>query len=273
MDLANTGQALATMLVENRVTWLALASVGCLVLFGALETLRPKRPNQAKLDQRWYSHLVLLIGNVVLIQLTLGDPFAEATSAPGLLPITALAGDSTLVAILLGVLATDFLRYAIHRVNHTVPVLWRLHALHHADPRPDVTTSFRHHPLEHVLLTATVWAAHVVFGASALAIVVYGLLAAFLSPLQHANLRFSPRLERALAWVIVTNALHLQHHSTEPGDGAANFGIVFTIWDQLLGTYQASDPVRAETIRYGLDEVPEERCPDFKAMMLLPVRL
>jgi sterol desaturase/sphingolipid hydroxylase (fatty acid hydroxylase superfamily) len=273
MDLASTGEALAAALVEHRAVWLTLASIGGVVLFGVLETLRPKRPGQTQVDRRWLSHIGLLVANVALLQLTIGDPFAEAGDAPGLLPIAALAGDSVLAAIVLGVMATDFLRYAIHRVNHTVPVLWRLHALHHADERPDVTTTFRHHPAEHLLLIATVWAAHLVFGVDVAALVAYGLISSLLSPLQHANLRFPQLLERALAWLFVTNALHLQHHSTDRRDGAANFGIMFTLWDRLLGTYRAPDPGRAETIRYGLDDVPEARCADFKAMVLLPVRM
>src|SRR5258708_19915683 len=42
-------------------------------------------------------------------------------------------------------------RYAVHRCEHALPLLWRFHALHHSDPDLDVTTSLRHHPLEILL--------------------------------------------------------------------------------------------------------------------------
>jgi sterol desaturase/sphingolipid hydroxylase (fatty acid hydroxylase superfamily) len=177
-----------------------------------------------------------------------------------------------LVVIAIGVLGADFVRYWVHRLDHTLTPLWRLHALHHADDRPDVTTSFRHHPVEHLMLSASVWVAHGVLGASAEAMVIYGIITAVMSPLQHANLRFPARLERMAEWLFVTNALHLSHHSTDPREGGANFGIMFSIWDRVFGTYRAVDPARAATMRYGLDEVPASRCDRLDAMVLLPIR-
>lgn len=262
----------ATALLEHRATWLTIAWFIGFLGFGALEALKPRRPGQVQVDRRWLGHIGLIVCNVALIELTIGDPFVAAGEARGLLPIAALAGDSVLASIALGVLAADFLRYWIHRINHMVPVLWRLHALHHADDRPDVTTSFRHHPAEHVLLVSTMWLAHFLFGASAEALIIYGILMAITSPLQHANLRFPPRLERAVEWVFVSNAVHLSHHSTEAEDGMANFGIMFSIWDRLFGTFRAPEPARMETIRYGLDQVPPGSCEGFTAMALLPVR-
>ena len=192
--------------------------------------------------------------------------------ARGILPIAALAGENTPLAIALGVLVADFLRYWIHRINHLTPPLWRLHALHHADDRPDVTTAFRHHPLEHFLLIATAWVAHIGFGVNAEALIVYGIISAILSPIQHANLRFRPEIERVAQWLLVTNAVHLSHHSTDRRDSAANFGIMFTIWDRLFGTYRAPDPLRAEQMRYGLDDVPAQSCASLSAMIPLPIR-
>lgn len=272
MEFTRAAETFAAALVEYRVALLTIAWFIGFLGFGAYEALRPRRPGQVAVDRRWLSHIGIILCNVALIEFTIGDPHLIAGEARGLLPISALTGGSVLAGILLGVLATDFLRYWIHRINHIVPPLWRLHALHHADDKPDVTTSFRHHPAEHVLLVGTVWVSHLLFGASAEALVVYGVLMAITSPLQHANVRFAPRLERALEWVFVSNAVHLSHHSTEASDGAVNFGIMFSFWDRLFGTFRAPDPVRMETIRYGLDEVPGESCADFKAMMLLPVR-
>lgn len=272
MEFTRAIDSLVAALVEHRAASLTIAWFIGFLGFGAFEALRPRRPGQVAVDRRWFSHIGLILCNVVLIELTIGDPHLVAGGSRGLLPISTLSGDSMLAGIVLGVLATDFLRYWIHRINHMVPMLCRLHALHHADERPDVTTSFRHHPAEHVLLVGTVWVAHLMFGTSAEALVVYGVLMAITSPLQHANLRFPPRFERAIEWVFVSNAVHLSHHSTEAEDGAANFGIMFSVWDRLFGTFRAPDPVRMETIRYGLDQVPPGSCEDFKAMALLPVR-
>lgn len=257
-------------LLEHRNTGLLAAWLVGFVGLGVLETLRPRRLGQSGGDWRWLSHVGLLLINAGLIELTLGNSFLATANPPGLVPIGALAGDNLLAGIVLGVLMTDLLRYWVHRVHHMLSPLWRLHALHHADHRLDVTTAFRNHPGEHVLGGAILWAAHGLFGASIAAVVMYGILQALASPMQHANLRFPPRLERALEWLFVTNAVHVIHHSTDPRDGNANFGTLFSIWDRLFRTWRA--PIRGEEIHYGLQEVPPKTCDTLPAMLLLPLR-
>lgn len=268
MDL----NAFGPWLVEQRAMLLTLAFFGSFLGFGMAELWRPRRAGMTAVDRRWLSHLGLVVANIALLELTLGDPFTAATSAHALLPVADWLGDHPALVIVVGVLGADFVRYWVHRINHTLVPLWRLHAVHHADDRPDVTTSFRHHPIEHLMLSASVWIAHGVFGASTEALVIYGVISGVMSPLQHANLRFPARLERAAEWLFVTNALHLSHHSTDPREGGANFGIMFSIWDRLFGTYRAVDPARAAITRYGLDEVPGDSCDRLDAMVLLPIR-
>ena len=261
---------LIAALLEHRSTWLLTAWLIGFFGLGVLEVLRPRRLDQNEPDSRWLSHVSLVFINAGLIELTFGGAFMAASHPTGVLPIGVLAGDSLLADIVLGVLAADLLGYWVHRLHHTLSPLWRLHALHHSDDRLDVTTSFRNHPGEVVVGGAIVWAAHGLFGASVAAVVVYGVLKAIASPMQHANLHFPPRLERALEWLFVTNAAHLIHHSVDLRDGNANFGTLFSIWDRLFGTWRA--PAQGEDIRSGLDEVQPKTCDSLPAMLLLPVR-
>src|ERR1043165_9885229 len=46
---------------------------------------------------------------------------------------------------ILGFMSLDFWTYWWHRINHTVPFLWRFHRMHHSDPEIDVTTATRFH--------------------------------------------------------------------------------------------------------------------------------
>ncbi len=241
--------------------------------FGLAETWLPRRRIGSEFDARWLSHAGILVCNIALIELTIGEASLRASDdRAGLLPISAVLGDDPWLAIIGGVLVADLLRYGIHRINHAVPWLWRLHALHHSDPAPDVTTTFRHHPIEHLLLTATVWVAHLVFGASAASLVVYGVISVLMSPLQHANLRLPRGLQIAMGWVVVTNALHLSHHSTDRRDGNANFAIMFSFWDRMFGTYRAPTAVLDGSVRYGVDEIPQASCNSFRRMLTLPWR-
>ena len=259
-------------LVAHRHELLTVAVFASFFGIGLAEVLVPRRRHGADFGTRWGAHIGIVICNLALIELTIGDATFRATTVDAWLPITAVIGDNPVAGIVAGILVADFLRYWIHRVNHFVPWLWRLHALHHSDPTPDVTTSFRQHPIEHLLLTATVWVAHLVFGVSAASLVVYGMISGLMSPLQHANLALPRGFQTVMGWVLVTNALHLSHHSTDRRDGNANFGIVFTFWDRLFGTYRAPISVLDGSVRYGVDEIPAARAGSFIAMLTLPWR-
>src|SRR3954454_6216068 len=49
------------------------------------------------------------------------------------------------------VVLLDLAIYGQHVAFHAVPVLWRLHRMHHADLEFDVTTGVRFHPVEIIL--------------------------------------------------------------------------------------------------------------------------
>ena len=57
--------------------------------------------------------------------------------------VAGLAGRASI-----GFLALDLAIYVQHVVFHKVPLLWRLHRMHHADLDIDVTTGVRFHPIE-----------------------------------------------------------------------------------------------------------------------------
>jgi sterol desaturase/sphingolipid hydroxylase (fatty acid hydroxylase superfamily) len=53
--------------------------------------------------------------------------------------------------VALGLLVIDFVSYWRHRLMHTVPFLWRIHAVHHSSEHMDWLASVRVHPLDTVL--------------------------------------------------------------------------------------------------------------------------
>jgi len=71
---------------------------------------------------------------------------------------------------------------------------------------------------------------------------------------------------------MVTNRMHLSHHSANPREFGTNLGGLFRIWDRLFGTYLVPDPGQRETRRYGLAEVPARNCAALTDMLLLPLR-
>src|SRR5262249_3945451 len=165
------------------------------------------------------------------------------------------------LGLIAAILSLDLLRYGIHRMFHASPTLWRLHALHHSDVAVDVSTTFRHHPLEFAAVAGMIAVAPAMFAVPAAFAVAYALLAEILSVIGHAHLRWSPAFERAVGWVVLTPGFHALHHSVARHHHDRNFGGVLTLWDRLFGTYLPPDPVTVTGLRFGVDHTPDVAAP------------
>jgi sterol desaturase/sphingolipid hydroxylase (fatty acid hydroxylase superfamily) len=136
------------------------------------------------------------------------------------------------------VIALDFVIWLQHVMVHAVPVLWRLHRVHHADPDFDLTTGVRFHPIEIVLSMLIKFATIVVLGPPVLAVVIFEVLLNASAMFNHGNLHLPAALDRALRWFIVTPDMHRVHHSVEDDETNSNFGFCLSWWDRLFGTYR-----------------------------------
>jgi sterol desaturase/sphingolipid hydroxylase (fatty acid hydroxylase superfamily) len=175
-----------------------------------------------------------------------------------------------LPAAVLAVAALDLSFYAAHVSWHKVPTLWRFHAVHHADPTLDVTTSIRQHPGESMLRFLTLAAAIVVIGPSAGAFAFYRVAAALNALLEHANLRVPPRLDRALALVTTWPSYHKIHHSRTAAETDSNYANLLSVWDRVFGTYTPAE--RAAGVVYGLDGMDDAELQTTRALLAHPFR-
>ena len=127
----------------------ALVILGMFTTVAAAELVRPIRTRSGATSRRWIGNLSLCIlsnGVVVLPTMTafVASLFSQSEQK-GLLDALGLPSTMRLVVAIIGL---DALAYALHRLLHRVDALWRFHAVHHSDPEVDVTTTFRHHPVE-----------------------------------------------------------------------------------------------------------------------------
>jgi len=176
------------------------------------------------------------------------------------------AGLSWLMAFLL----LDLLYYAVHRLEHTLPLFWRIHALHHSDPDVDVTTAVRHHPLEILFTSATYWLAVLALGIPVAIAGIHALAVFIAAASQHGNIRLPEMLERWLHPVLVTPDMHRIHHSVVFDQANSNYGAVFSVWDRLFGTYTSIARAQHDAIVFGVRELPPRQCLKPSAMMLTP---
>lgn len=171
-----------------------------------------------------------------------------------------------------GVILLDVAIYWQHRILHMVPLLWRLHRVHHADTGFDVTTGVRFHPFEIALSMGIKLGLIALLGVPALAVLIFELLLSAGSLFTHANIELPDRFERRLRWLVVTPEMHRIHHSVHRDETDSNFGFHLSLWDRLFGSYRA-DPRDGHTrMAIGLPEFRDRRDQSLWALLLNPFR-
>ena len=218
------------------------------------ELAAPQRQLSLPRGLRWRSNLGLVLLNSVLLRVvfpTAAVGVAAEASAQGwgVLNVWQL---HTWAAVLLAVVALDFVVWLQHVMVHAVPALWRLHRVHHADLDYDLTTGARFHPLEIGLSMGIKFAAIVLLGAPVLAVVVFEVLLSSCAMFNHGNIHLPAGVDRVLRWFMVTPDMHRVHHSVEDDESNCNFGFNLTWWDRLLGTYREQPRAGQEGMAIGI---------------------
>lgn len=161
--------------------------------------------------------------------------------------------------LLIAILALDFVIWGQHLVTHRIPILWRLHRVHHSDPDIDVSTALRFHPLEILFSAAVKLSAILLIGPSAIAVILFEIILNGSAMFNHSNIKLPKRFDRALRKIVVTPDMHRVHHSTIRDEHDRNFGFFLSCWDRLFGVYQAQPIAGHQDMEIGLDECQDAR--------------
>lgn len=132
-----------------------------------------------------------------------------------------------------GLVALDLLRWGMHWALHRVPVLWRLHRVHHGDLDYDCT-------------------------------IALGYVA-------HGNVSLPQRWDRLLRAALVTPDVHRVHHSVRSDESQSNYGSILTWWDQRFGTYRAQPAGGQLGMVIGLGELRDPRQLTLAPVLWLPI--
>ncbi len=147
----------------------------------------------------------------------------------------------------------DLAIYFQHRLFHAVPVLWRLHRVHHTDLELDVTTGVRFHPVEMLLSVGFKAGVVAALGPPVLAVILFEVLLNAGSLFSHANLRLPGDVDRWLRALLVTPDMHRVHHSADPVETDRNFGFTFSWWDRLFDTYTVQPRMGHDAMTIGVE--------------------
>ena len=222
----------------------------------ALELAAPRRQRVVPRWRRWPSNVGIMVIDTLLLRLlfpaaAVGVALIVEANGWGLLN---LAGTPDWLAIIVAVVLLDLVIYAQHALFHAVPMLWRLHRMHHTDLDIDVTTGIRFHPLEILLSMVIKLGAVAALGAPPLGVMIFEVLLNATSMFNHSNIRLPAALDRGLRRVLVTPDMHRVHHSIVARETNSNFGFNLAWWDRLFGTYRAEPAAGHEAMTVGLSQ-------------------
>ncbi|MDQ2092360.1 sterol desaturase family protein [Marimonas arenosa] len=216
--------------------------LGLFSLFAAVEAWVPRRRRTQPRQTRWTTNWAITILNTLVLRalaiglplLAVGAAIDAAANGWGLL--NRIDGPVWL-EITAAVLFFDFAIWAQHLITHKVPLLWRLHQVHHADRDIDVTTAIRFHPIEIALSMLLKIGLVYLIGPAALAIILFEIILNGTAMFNHANMKLPLWLDRWLRLVLVTPDMHRVHHSVQRHEHDSNYGFALSIWDRIFGTY------------------------------------
>ncbi len=215
------------------------AFFGIFLAMALWERGTPVRVLAASRPRRWATNWAISVMDAALVRLVFGAAAAgaaidAAAGGWGLFNRIALPGWLEFATTLL---MLDFAIWLQHLLTHKVPVLWRLHRVHHADRDVDVTTAIRFHPVEIALSMALKIGLVYAIGAPVGAVVAFEVLLNGMAMFNHANVRLPPAAERLLRWLVVTPDMHRVHHSVDRFEHDANYGFNLSVWDRVFRTY------------------------------------
>ncbi len=238
--------------------------LGLFAVFAVAETFAPRRSLDCSKRRRWQTNLAITLLNTLTLRvmaiwvplLAVGAAVDAGHHGIGLFNRTDWPG---WLEILLSVLILDYAIWLQHLVTHKVPILWRLHRVHHADRDMDVTTAVRFHPIEIALSMILKIALVYALGPSALAVVLFEVLLNGTALFNHSNIKLPLAVDAVLRRVLVTPDMHRVHHSVHREEHDSNYGFALSVWDRLMGTYVAQPGDGHDRMKVGLqwrDEQP-----------------
>lgn len=242
-----------------------------LIAYG--ETVTARRQLTDSKPKRWFNNLSMIILSNILIKLTLpvaatGIAAAAVAHNWGVFNTWQVPNG---VAIIISILILDLVVYLQHLMFHAVPILWRLHMVHHTDLDLDVTSALRIHPIELIISLGIKIIVVAALGMPVLAVLIFEIILNAAAMFNHANLYLPEKVDRWLRLLIVTPDMHRVHHSVIIRETNSNFGFNLPWWDWICGTYRAQ-PVAGHTgMTIGLSQFRVAKQLTLPKLLLLPV--
>jgi sterol desaturase/sphingolipid hydroxylase (fatty acid hydroxylase superfamily) len=247
--------------IENENSIRLVAFVGVFVVMAMLEFASPRKQRTEPRVTRWITNFGLVVVDAMVLRavfpiLAVGVAVWAQRKGYGLF---AILDWPIWLEITLTVIVLDFAIYWQHVASHKLPLLWRVHRVHHADRDLDASSGLRFHPVEIALSMIYKFAVIILLGAPPLGVFVFEVLLNGSAMFNHANFRLPLALDRVLRMFIVTPDMHRVHHSILRREADTNYGFALSIWDRMFGSYTEQPENGHDGMTLGLAEQQTSR--------------
>ena len=262
----------APAMIESITTFKPVVATVALALMWLIEGLVPMFEGRSERARHDVSNVALGVLNAAVASLLFAGATLVATewaraNSFGVLHWLGLEG---VWAFALGFILFDLWQYFWHRLNHSVPLLWRFHAVHHADRELSASSGLRFHTGEIVLSSVARLAVLPLLGMTVGQVLLYEAVLLPVILFHHGNVGVPAGADRWLRWLIVTPWMHWVHHSDYQPETDSNFSSVFSFWDRIFGSFRLVGDPRALTL--GLEEMERRDWATLPGMVAMPFR-
>jgi sterol desaturase/sphingolipid hydroxylase (fatty acid hydroxylase superfamily) len=258
--------------MEHEITIRLISFVLIFILVALWEIRAPRRNLTTSKKWRWFNNLSIIAINPVFLRLVfpvLAVGMAQTAQANGWGLLNHF-GTTNVIALVAGIIALDLVIYLQHVMFHAVPILWRLHMVHHADLDYDLTTGLRFHPVEIVLSMIIKIAIIVALGPPVVSVLAFEIILNGMAMFNHGNIKLPLSVDRFLRLLVVTPDMHRVHHSVIIHETNSNYGFNLSIWDRLFGTYLAQPSKGHTDMIIGLSQFRDHRRLTLPWLLILP---
>lgn len=247
--------------------------LGIFMIMAIWEIISPCRALTTSKSDRWLNNITLVFLNSILLRAifpaaAIGMTLMATDRQWGLLNNTELPA---WLAVIVAVIMLDLVIYLQHVMFHAIPVLWRLHMVHHTDLDIDVTTGNRFHPLEIILSILIKMAAITAIGPPVVAVIIFEVILNATSMFNHSNVKLPGHIDCGLRLFIVTPDMHRVHHSVIKQETNSNYGFSLPWWDRLFGTYRDQPAAGHTAMTIGLNQYRNPQQLTLPRLLVLPV--
>jgi sterol desaturase/sphingolipid hydroxylase (fatty acid hydroxylase superfamily) len=262
-----------SFILNNEVPIRLIFFFGMLLAIALWEIKSPRRILTQPKALRWLNNLGLVFLNSLILRLlfpaaAVGVALFAQQQGWGLFNYYQIP---LVLSAIISVILMDGIIYLQHVMVHAVPLLWRLHRVHHADMDYDVTTGARFHPIEIILSMLIKFATILLLGPPVVGVVIFEILLNATAMFNHGNLKLPIAVDNVLRLFVVTPDMHRVHHSVEDDETNSNFGFNLPWWDRLFGTYKAQPRAGHEGMTIGIDHFRDpSKVERIMGMLMLP---